>query len=97
MGSFLMYELMAEERSTRYRAEAEHDRQVAEFGALRGHSAAPRRNEPAAARRPAATNALGPQAGDGSTRRGGTRRALAAALVGLAAIRALRGRRAIGR
>lgn len=96
MGSILMYELMAEERFARYRAEAEHERQLAQFAARpRG-----RRN---AAERAGARQGLGapasftPSGQADPARPAGTRRALAAAFVGLAAIGALRRRRIVSR
>jgi hypothetical protein len=96
MGSILMYELMAEERYARYRAEAEHDRQLAQF-------AAQRRGRTNAAARTGARQGLGaaasftPSGQAGPARPTGTRRALAAAFVGLAAIGALRRRRPVSR
>ena len=96
MGSILMYELMAEERSARYRAEAEHERQLAQF-AGQPHG---RRN---AGERAGARQGLGapvpftPSGQADPARPAGTRRSLAAAFVGLAAIGALRRRKIVSR
>jgi hypothetical protein len=100
MGTFLMCELLAEDRAARYRAEAEHDRQLALLGALRRRTkrAAPA-SEPAA---PVPSGAKGtpvpaPASNAGTAdNRGGTRRALAAAAVGAVAMGILRRGRIIG-
>lgn len=96
MGSILMYELMAEERSTRYRAEAAHVRLLAQFTAQRREQtkAAERAGTPQGLQ--VATSST-PSGQAGPTRPAGTRRALAAAFVGLAAIGALRRRKIVSR
>jgi len=96
MGSILMYELMAEERFARYRAEAEHDRQLAQVAAQhRGRTNAAERADARQGLGAAASSTPSGQAGP--TRPAGTRRALAAAFVGLAAIGALRRRKIVSR
>ena len=96
MGSILMYELMAEERSTQYRAEAEHNRLLARFTAdRRERTKAAERTGTSPTLQVAASSTPSGQAGP--TRPAGTRRALAAAFVGLAAIGALRRRRIVSR
>jgi hypothetical protein len=53
MGAFLMYDLLAEDRAARYRAEAEHDRQLAlvEASKRRTKKAVAAAASPAATRR----------------------------------------------
>ncbi|HLW48172.1 MAG TPA: hypothetical protein VKW09_10450 [bacterium] len=80
MGSILMYELMAEERATRYRVEAEQDRRIALLKAQKTV-----RHE-----RGRASERRGSTAPQGST---ATRRSLAAAFIGFASMGALRRRR----
>jgi hypothetical protein len=101
MGSILMYELLAEERSAQYRREAERDRQVAQLTARRrggrvdaAAAPAPQRSLTSASTGTSAPAAPGRTA---AANPAGTRRALAAAFVGLAAIGALGRRRIIGR
>jgi hypothetical protein len=99
MGTFLMCELLAEDRAARYRAEAEHDRQLALLGALRRRTkqAAPASEPMAPALSGVKAAPVPAPAGPAATagKRGGTRRALAAAAVGAVAMGILRRRRTI--
>jgi hypothetical protein len=87
MGSILMYELLATERVALYRRETEHDRQLALLAAERRQEAAKRREVLRQTGRETAARA------NGHAR--STRRALAKALVGLAALSPLRSRKSV--
>lgn len=93
MGSTLMYELLAEERYKQYRAEAEHDRRLAQFAS---RPRAKAEAVPAPHLKPvSATPARSRNGGVG--RPAGTRRALVGAFLGLAAIGSLRRRKIVTR
>jgi hypothetical protein len=84
MGAFLMYDLMTEDRIKRYRAEAERDRQASQAAAAMRRGKADRRSAGA----PHATTAG--RSADGHS--AGTRRALAAAFLGVVTLGAIRRR-----